>query len=107
MKFTPSATPTHTLALPAELATAEFATHLKAGLELHGAEHLILYLRPCMKERVVTKCHLFSELTAPKSAYDVLCGHNCVFAFSGLIFFFLFYMLDTSLKPGGINSSFN
>lgn len=50
MKFTPSATPTHTLALPAELATAQFATHLKAGLELHGAEHLILYLRPCMKE---------------------------------------------------------
>lgn len=34
MKFTPSATPTHTLAFPAELATAQFATHLKAGLEL-------------------------------------------------------------------------
>lgn len=105
MKFTPSVTPTHTLAFPAELATAASATHLKAGLEPHGAEHFILYLRPCMKERQSSQSAI-SELIPPKSAYDVLCDHSCVFAFSSLIFV-LFYMLDICLKPGGINSSFN
>lgn len=68
-------------------------------------------LPQAMHERktVFTKFHLFSELAPPKSAFDVLCCHSCVFAFFGLIFFFflLFYMLDISLKPGGINSSFN
>lgn len=101
MKFTPSATPTHTLVFPAELATTLKG---RVGIPWCRTPHS---LPQAMHERetVFTKCHLWAHNT--KKCLWSLVWPQLPFYFLQFDFFLLFYMLDISLKPGGINSSFN